>query len=862
MKSKHIKTILTFIMIVTLLLPFCTLLPVSAEVMQPTALNGVNSERKLNYLIAYTDAYESDSTGTDDKGTEAIVNSDGVVTSVGGNNNDIPNGGFVISGSSTKKTYIEKNIKVGYQVALNEEAQTILVIPEGYTPFSSSTIEYNAYNTTRYENTLVIFDGSDHKTTTGTNEWGYEVVVNADGFIISLGSNNNAIPEGGFVLSAIGTKKATLTEMAQIGMSVKIDSTSKIITISYSKENAIESPRLLLEGYKTAYNEAKALYRNLDYTALQNKISELESEFNIIKTAITEENMLAYTVSQNKFDEISVHIDTLLVESPAVEGRALWIRPTEKNEDAVKKVIKEIYESGFNIICIETLYNNTVITPMAEGSLLSQNPDFKNFDVLAAYVTECHKYGIELHCWMPVFRVAHSGSTNPSLGLNVKKPEWLNISNTGINYVANTYGNGYFLNPALPEVQDYLISYYTYVLETYAIDGFQLDYIRYPDLVDGVDYGYDEYTRNLFLAEYGKDPLTMSSGDALWSDWVAFRAQFVTDLVLKVKALIEEKRPDIYLACDVAPSYNESLSRMKQDTIKWISEPYVNIVYPMAYGTVDRVKTWTKTTISTASQDVFTYIGVGDYGAKTLFEQIAVIRESGGNGVAFFAYQQFSEGDYESIPETIFARHAISPTYSGKKAMIAQLKCTKNRIKNVIVPSAADGAAELEAICTDIDTILAKFEADASLADCAADLENLSSAISTVLTEKVTDEKLSDAVSADLKVIDKICKNTKDDAKQAYYAEHPLPDMYDLPEEEDISTIDETSTTEENKTELNTVEKIFQKILLVIIIIPVLGLPLYFVLDARKKRLLKEYNDTHSDDQKDKENDEEESKDE
>jgi uncharacterized lipoprotein YddW (UPF0748 family) len=124
----------------------------------------------------------------------------------------------------------------------------------------------------------------------------------------------------------------------------------------------------------------------------------------------------------------------------------------EKNEAAVKKVVKEIYELGFNIVCVEGLYNNTMIFPLPEGSLFSHSPYFGGFDVLRAYIDECHRYGMELHLWMPVYRVGHDASTYPELGLGNVKPEWRNISNTGIDYVANIYGNGHYLNPALPEV--------------------------------------------------------------------------------------------------------------------------------------------------------------------------------------------------------------------------------------------------------------------------------------------------------------------------------------------------------------------------------------------------------------------------
>jgi len=169
MKRKYIKSIVTFIAVIALILPLCPIMPVSAAVIQPSALNGINMERNLNYLVAYTDEYKSSSTGTDDKGIEAVVNSDGIVTAIGGNNNNIPKNGFILSGSSTKKTYIEKNIKVGYAIYLDKEAVTITIIPTGYSPFSSSTIEFNSFNSTRSDNTLIIFNGSSGKKTTATN---------------------------------------------------------------------------------------------------------------------------------------------------------------------------------------------------------------------------------------------------------------------------------------------------------------------------------------------------------------------------------------------------------------------------------------------------------------------------------------------------------------------------------------------------------------------------------------------------------------------------------------------------------------------------------------------------------------------
>jgi flagellar basal body-associated protein FliL len=56
------------------------------------------------------------------------------------------------------------------------------------------------------------------------------------------------------------------------------------------------------------------------------------------------------------------------------------------------------------------------------------------------------------------------------------------------------------------------------------------------------------------------------------------------------------------------------------------------------------------------------------------------------------------------------------------------------------------------------------------------------------------------------------------------------------------------STDVSDKKESTAFEKVFQVIMIVIMSIGVLGLPLYFWLNSRKKRLLSEYNESNGDD--------------
>jgi uncharacterized lipoprotein YddW (UPF0748 family) len=123
------------------------------------------------------------------------------------------------------------------------------------------------------------------------------------------------------------------------------------------------------------------------------------------------------------------------------------------------------------------------------------------------------------------------------------------------------YGNAYFLNPALPEVREFLLKTYRYILENYEIDGFQLDYVRYPEN-STVNYGYDEYTVSQFTEKYNFEKVPTGSSQKGWTEWCQFRASFVTELVKKTGALIKEIRPDVIFSCDVAPGYESTKIKM------------------------------------------------------------------------------------------------------------------------------------------------------------------------------------------------------------------------------------------------------------------------------------------------------------
>lgn len=86
---------------------------------QSRKIDGINIERDTDDLIVYTPA-AGEKTKTNEWGLEAVVEN-GVVTKIGGNNNAIPENGFVISGHVLGANWISSALDEGATVELDGE---------------------------------------------------------------------------------------------------------------------------------------------------------------------------------------------------------------------------------------------------------------------------------------------------------------------------------------------------------------------------------------------------------------------------------------------------------------------------------------------------------------------------------------------------------------------------------------------------------------------------------------------------------------------------------------------------------------------------------------------------------------------
>lgn len=847
------KTISLLTAVLLLICPVCSVSAYADGNPAPcikASVQFVNEERTASAVAVYTSDF-GDSSKTKGKCIELIVDPDGTVVSVESKgDNAIPKDGFVISaGSSASNAF--SGVSSGDKAFFDSGRKIITVVPKDYNPFRTTVLQFDGINTARREDTVIIYR---NKPTTDTNAWGYEVCVNSEGFIVSVGGNNNPIPDGGFVVSAVGTKKQTLTDACELGMKVSLDESAKTLTVSYEAENATDGYFMQYEVMKSEYESKKRRYLDIDDEAASSALESMRALCAEIKTALEEDNIPEFVALTNAFETDAKAFSASVIPYNPVEARTVWLRiPTNKSRSVVKKTVKDIYDLGFNTVCIEALFDSTTIMPMPEESLFEQNPAFGGEDMLKLYIDAFHEYGIEVHLWMSCYRVGYTGSGNTLRSVGSKKPEWLNLDQNGKDTVYNEFGNGYFLNPALPEVKEFLLDTYKYILENYAIDGFQLDYIRYPEN-STVNYGYDEYTKQKFIEKYGYGSVPTSSSQAGFGEWCEFRAAFVTDLVRSVGALIKEIRPDVVFSCDVAPDYSSTKTKMCQDTVTWLKEALVDMIYPMAYGTTDAVKKWTGITAESAGDDVYVVMGLRDNGAEIYREQITESFGMGADGTAFFAYNQFISGDYRGyIDTTVFSKRAVSPTYSAKDAVSAQLAHTRKTINERIL--ASDAPDEIKAFS---DSFVSLADALGSVgnklngSDIATSLGEINDALNQgndlIASLKKSESEAcgyaAEYLERALGIIGKAVKNSKDSAKSEYRAAH-------ADKSEDDSSAEESQ--DDAKAETSWSDKVFQIFFIAVMTIGLVGLPAYFVLENRRKRILRE-SENDNDNENDNEN--------
>ena len=496
------------------------------------------------------------------------------------------------------------------------------------------TEEFAAY---RGENQTMIYkDGWSYKGAagTGTNVYGFEAAVDANGVVVELGVNVSKIPEGGYVISGHGKGRDFIRANVVLGATVVLNEKTQTYSVSTTLNSYYENLVTDVEAViNAAETRMKQLY-DVDTAALTSYIESVRAELVALKTVkenielaledpnLTEDGrvslLMSYNNSQLKIEKLRQQILVSSAESKAVSARAVWHRPIENTYDEIEANISMYKEIGINLIFVETLYNGY----SAFKSDVEEFPYHKNLaptytksgedpvvydDYLSAFVALCKEYGIEVHAWVENFYVG----IDPLAKVVTMHPDWKMYNDDGTYLQRNEGGLYIFIDPANKAVQDTLISYYNDLFDKNPdVAGLNLDYIRYPVSSREEDTGFTiesmkgfyegvmgktftanqsssrEKMYNKFTQLFDKQYLLggQEEADANYQKWVDYRMGLITGYVKRIKTEIKDER-GIILSTSVFASLQESTNAKKQDWQTWYLNGWIDLATPMAYYT-------------------------------------------------------------------------------------------------------------------------------------------------------------------------------------------------------------------------------------------------------------------------------------
>ena len=275
------------------------------------------------------------------------------------------------------------------------------------------------------------------------------------------------------------------------------------------------------------------------------------------------------------------------------EFKGVWLRPTEKTPQDIEKTLDRVKKYGIETVFLETYYQGKTIFPsetLAKYSVQPQRPEFIGFDPLAVWVEEAHKRNLKIYIWFETFYAGPENPMNNPMNVISVYPKWANVTKMKYNsptpVASISEHNGYFLDPANPEVQTYLLTLLEEIITRYKPDGINLDYIRYPQSIsakfagyDLSNWGYTEYARDEFKTAMNVDPVDVKYGTPQWDAWAGYRQNKITSFVFKTKQLTSKYK--IPLTAVIFPDRFNSMEVKMQDWKTWSDNNYIDGFTPL-----------------------------------------------------------------------------------------------------------------------------------------------------------------------------------------------------------------------------------------------------------------------------------------
>lgn len=409
------------------------------------------------------------------------------------------------------------------------------------------------------------------------------------------------------------------------------------------------------------------------------------------------------------------------------EFRAFWADAFQvgfKSTSQINALVNRAVAGRYNAIIAEVLafhdtggngrgaYWNSSIVPRA-----SDIP--AGFDPLAYLITQAHANGLEVHAWLVPFRVSSTWPPNGN-ALLAAHPEWLMVPSGDMGNGPARVGGYYTLDAGSPDAQEYLVSIVRELVSNYALDGINLDYVRYVQTDAGypadANYNASSLARFRTLRWFvGTPPPT---GVVAWND---FRRRGIDEFVRRLRAEIplitQNPRQPVRLSADLICFGNAPANFTSSDAYNlfqnwrmWLELGWLDAGIPMNYKRdyISTQATWYRNWVDAAvnwryQRHIFqgqaTYLNPkADSVAQLLYA-----RQAGSNGMVTYSYvgtaDENMDGNWENdwtwysyISGNLFTQTAPTPGMPWRHSATATEGTLFGRAADPATGTPIDGA--------------------------------------------------------------------------------------------------------------------------------------------------------------------------
>ena len=517
----------------------------------------------------------------------------------------------------------------------------------------------------RGPNQLVIYK-REYGRRTLTNEFGKEAVV-VGGKVVRLTGADSIIPHDGFVISGHGSAKKWISDNLKVGTKVKIDAKNNVLHSFTTIDSYRYCAKIKIAEVEQILEKTKKQYKNRDDKKVKEFLKKAKKE---LKRSCSSYSAAALQDAKNAIASAQIALSYTL---PYLENelKGVWVRPTEKSEAEIERTLNEMAQLGINTIFLETYFHGKTIFPsevMKSYGFEGQNKIFRGFDPLSCWVRGAHKRNMTLHVWFESFYIGNKLPQEDAYNILAVRPTWgnrnkeNNASNEPVAHISEH--RGYFIDPANPEVVDFLTKLILEICARYNIDGVNLDYVRYPVSAKATssnyaasNWGYTPYAREEFKKIYGIDPVEISADSAMWNKWDIYRQDRITKYVANIKDVLKDR--GVVLSAVIFPDYKTSLETKQQNWQRWSSYNYVDALTPLIltadYNLADnmldelRRKTSSRTKIYPGL-----FVGFMEGESEDLLKQIHIIRNRNLEGVVLFDWAHMDKKYSDVLRTSVF----------------------------------------------------------------------------------------------------------------------------------------------------------------------------------------------------------------